>query len=310
MRKTIILLLVVVLLFAACTPTGEKVDKTSPFLGGTEGVTVDFLNFRTDVFDGGNDPFDIVVQLENKGEFTVPKQDLRVKVSGINPAEFNKLEENLAASPEDDLLAIRKDPQANILKSPPITVEFTELSYLGRLVGATQKFPVVVDVCYLYTTNAVTHLCILSEVLTPKPGRVCEVNEAKASFNSGSPVHVENVKEFARGKDKVGFTFDLKHVGTGSVYEKATRCVNERFKNKVLVRVDTRLDGLVCTGLSARVGAAVEGTATLLEGTKTISCTQTITRSSDFEQPITITLEYDYDIQKRTEITVKASGQE
>ncbi len=306
--KRLIVIALFCLLLVACKDTNTPViDKADPFIGGTEGISFDFLNLRSSVFDGNNDPFDIVVKLENKGEFTIPRQNIRVSVSGINPAEFGKVDEALALSPEDDILGARKDTQGNMLKSPPATVEFASLSYLGKVVGASQKFPLKVDVCHLYGTTAVSYLCLLSDVLSTKESTVCKIQETKKVSNSGAPVQVQNVQEFERGKDKIGFTFDIKQAGTGALYEQNTKCVNERFKNKVLVKVDTKIPGLTCTSLGHKQGTEVEGNVVLIDGTKTISCTQQVNQRTDFEQPITITLLYDYNMQKRADITVKAS---
>ena len=307
MKRLIVIALLCLLLVACKDANKPVIDKTDPFIGGTEGVSFDFLNLRSSVFDGNNDPFDIVVKLENKGEFTIPRQSIRVSVSGINPAEFGKVDEALALSPEDDVRGVRKDTQGNFLKSSPVTVEFSGLSYLGKVVGASQKFPLAVDICHLYGTTAVSYMCLLSDVLSTKEGTVCKVQETKKAFNSGAPVQVQNVQEFERGKDKVGFTFDIKQVGTGALYEQKTKCVNERFKNKVLVNVDTKIPGLTCTSLGHKQGTEVEGSIVLIDGSKTISCTQQVNQRSDFEQPITITLLYDYNLQKRADIIVKAS---
>lgn len=308
MKRVLLVSLLCLLVLAACKEDKTAiVDKVNPFIGGTEGISFDFLNLRNAVFDGNNDPFDVVVKLENKGEFTIPKQNMRVSISGINPAEFGKVEEALALSPDEDVVGVRKDAQGNALKSPPTTVEFVGLSYLSKVVGASQQFPLAVEVCHLYGTTAVSYMCVLSDVLSTKENTVCKVQESKKVLNSGAPVQVENVQEFERGKDKIGFTFDVKHVGQGRVYEQNTKCVNERFKNKVLVNVDTKLPGLTCTGLGHKEGIGVEGMVVLIDGAKTISCTQQINQRSDFEQPITITLLYDYNLQKRADITVKAS---
>ncbi len=302
--------IVSVLLLAACTQSGSDaqtaIDKTSPFVGGTDAVALSFLNTRDEVFDAGSDPFEVVVQLQNKGEYTVRKDDVRVRIAGINAKEFNKLDEDLVISSSEDLLGLSKDAQGNTLLGRQSTVEFTELNYQGKVVGATQTFPLVVDLCHSYRTDAVTNICILGDVLGGSS--VCKVEEKKTAFSSGSPIHVEDMQEFGRAKDKIGFTFTIKHVGSGTTYEKASRCVNDRAKNKVLVHIDARMDGLQCTGLMQKNGTAVEGSVQLIEGSKTISCSQIVTRKADFEQPVQITLGYDYDVQARKQLTVKSSG--
>ena len=134
MRKTVFAAMLLIVMIAGCTggpKKGQTVDlSATPFIGGTAGLSADFVDFRADVFDGGRDPFDVVVKLDNKGEYTVPASRVRVKLSGVNPAEFGKLEEDLIKSAPDDLIGTNTDAQGNILPSTPVFIEFTGLNHL------------------------------------------------------------------------------------------------------------------------------------------------------------------------------------
>ena len=94
--RRLIVILALLLLVVACRP-GEKKAVTieTPFVGGTQGLLMEYQDFRTEVFDGGGDPFEVIIKLENKGETLVPKDNVRIQLSGINPAEFNKAEADL-----------------------------------------------------------------------------------------------------------------------------------------------------------------------------------------------------------------------
>ncbi|MEM2915873.1 MAG: hypothetical protein QXT19_00735 [Candidatus Woesearchaeota archaeon] len=312
MRK-IIAVVILIAFVTACAPgkKAEKIDLGAPFAGGTAGLSAEFIDFRSVVFDGGRDPFDVIIKLENKGEATVKPERVRVKLSGINPAEFGKLEEDLINSPAEELYAVRKDATGNVIAGGQATVEFIGLNHFSPIAGAQVTFPLRADVCYTYSTKAVSKLCVRENLLAPEPEGICEINEDKETKNSGAPVQVSNVKETARGKDKISFSFEISNKGAGQMYERGSFCdKSTRAKeNRVYVIVDTGMPGLQCTGLTT-AGTKAEGFATLYEGKKTITCTQTITTRADFEQQISIEAIYDYEEYKQTELTVKSSGEE
>jgi len=311
MRKVFVPLLLVFAIVACTQKEGEVLELTSPFIGGSSGVEPAFQGLRKEVFDGGRDPFDVLVRLENKGESPVKKSDVRVRITGINPAEFSKLEEQLVKNPDDDILESRIDSTGQVLLAPPSIVEFSGLNHFSPITGASANFPLRAEVCYTYTTKSVSKFCVRGNLLNPPEGGICVINEVKPVFNSGAPVHVENVQESARAKDKIGISFEIKHVGTGQIYEKKSACdkTQRKNENRVYVVVDSKIQGLSCTGLASS-GSRAEGFVTLFDGVKPITCTQPITTKTDYEQAFSVEATYDYDIFVQTDITVKSSGEQ
>ncbi len=311
MRRIIAVMFVLALL-TACEggKAGEKVDLGAPFVGGTSGIAADFLDFRTEVFDGGGDPFDVVVKLENKGESSVQPERVRVKLSGINPAEFHKMESDLMKNTADELMPVRKDPQGNVLPGGQETVEFAGLNHYSPIAGAQVTLPLRADICYTYSTQAVSKLCVRANLLAPEAGGICEINEDKAFVNSGAPVQVGTVKESSRGKDKISFSFEVSNAGSGQIFERGSVCdrSTRAKENKVYVIVDTGIPGLQCTGLETS-GTKAEGFTTLYDGKKIVACTQTITSKTDYEQQISMQAIYDYEEFKQTQLTIKSSGE-
>ncbi len=312
MRQYIIILLIA-LLIAGCGQSADKKTVTiqsNPFIGGTEGLSLGFQDFRAEVFDGGLDPFDIIIKLENKGESLVTKDNVRVTLTGINPTEFSRGEADLTRRAPDDATENRKDSAGNIMPGPPIFVEFTDFNHRKTLTGARADFTIRADACYLYKTKAVSKLCIRKDLLTPEAGGICEINAAKTTYNSGAPVQIQNMQETTRSKDKIGFTFDIANVGTGDLFERNSNCDREdrRKEEKVYLVIDTGLSGLQCTGLNP-TGTGAEGWATLYNGRKIISCSQTIAQRADYEQLMNIEIIYDYEQSIQNTITVKSAGE-
>ena len=310
MKKSLFVMIAIMIFLIGCAGEGEQIEITSPFIGGTSGVVADFVDLRPEVFDGGRDPFDIVVKLENTGEAEVLQENVKVKISGINPAEFNKLEEGLTASPDDDLMAKMKDAQGNVIPGAQVFLEFKELNHVSPITGGQLDLPLRADVCYLYNTKAVSKICVRENILNPAPEGICEITGSKPLFNSGAPVQFSNFKESARSRDKIGFSFEVRNAGTGDVFGKNTLCSKDERKNKdaVYMRVDSNLPGLSCTGLESK-GRTAEGYITLFSGSKIVTCTQTIATRIDFEQLVILEAEYDYEEFKQTSITIKSSGE-
>ncbi len=305
MRKLAILLVLLVVVLASCKG-GSKTLDLKPFIGGTSGLNIDFLDFRTEVFDGGDDPFDLVVKLENDGEYDVSKEKAIVSLSGIRPQEFNKAESDLVKQPEDDIIASKLDSKGNAMVSGPVSVEFRELNHISLISGAALTFPVRADVCYQYQTKTVSKICVLSNLLAVDG--ICVVDEAKPVFNSGAPVQIANVRQSPQGKDKFRITFDITKSGSGNIFQPSSTCELDKEKNKIMVSVNTHMSGLSCTGLNEASGTAVEGLQTLFDGKKTIQCIQESKKSGDYEQAVEITADYTYEDSKTAQITVKSSG--
>ncbi|MGH9427747.1 MAG: hypothetical protein ACRD2L_15770, partial [Terriglobia bacterium] len=135
-------------------------------------------------------------------------------------------------------------------------------------------------------------------------------NEDKPIFNSGAPVQVGAVKETAGAKDKIRFSFEISNAGTGQIFERGSVCdrSSRAKENRAYVIVDTGMPGLQCTSLTTS-GTKAEGFTSLFEGKKIVTCTQTVTSRTDYEQQIGVEVIYDYEEFKQTQITVKSSGE-
>jgi len=306
----LILSLLSVTLLIGCQ--GETIGAGSPFIGGTMGLNIIFLEGSPppSVFDGGDFPFDIVLKLENVGEYFIERDAVDITVTGFRPGEFGATIGDMSKKSPEDLIAKRKDPTGAVIPGNPVFVEFIGFNHKEPIIGATQAFPIKVGVCYKYGTIANTQLCSRKNILGATNTGVCKINEDKTVFNSGSPVQISTLTQSARAKDKIGFTFKIVHSGTGTIFKAkgGERC-DETIRqdvNRIYVNVDTGLPGLSCPGLGEGRDAT-EGYVTLYNGEKLITCTQSL-EGLDFEFPILIELGFDYEEFIETGITVQKSG--
>ncbi len=311
MRKDLLAVVAcAMLLLAGCGGGSDNAQSAgSSFLGGTSGLLVSFEENSppAEVLDKGNFPFDIIVKLKNSGEWDIPKEKVRVKISGILPSQFSLLDSDLLKNAPEDMPKMQKDSTGTLIDSQPVFVEFTNFDHKGAITGQQLNYPLRADVCYNYGTLAVSQLCVAENILAQKNTEICKVNEAKEVFNSGAPVQVSSLTESARSSSKIGFTFTVEHKGTGDIYEKDTMCNKESrvFEDRVYVKVDAGVEGVACSGLDQQT----EGFVKLVGGSKVVSCTLDVANPSDYKLPIAITLGYDYEVGQSTQIVVKSSGE-
>lgn len=307
MKKSLFSLLIILLL-AGCAPNDSSPTKSSTFVGGSEGITIEFLQNAppSEVFDNNTFPFDVSVKLENEGEFDVPKEKVKVKLVGIDPRAFNNPPAVL--QPDEDLEGTQIDPNGRVIPGTVTYVTFPNLSFTGNLPGNT-PFIIRTDLCYNYGTKAQAKFCIREDLQSIRES-VCEVTGSKPIVSSGSPVQIENFEQNPAGKRKIEFSFDIQHRNTGLISKKDTNCDEDRSKrNRVFVKVDTDdlTPGLSCSGFEG--GGGTEGFVHLFNGaSRNIRCTQDVSNTTgDFEKLVNIELNFDYEDFTATNLLVKDS---
>ena len=286
MKKIILALLVVMtIMLMGCQK--EETGKVNPFVGGTTGVRMAFLADAppAEVFDNGNFPFELVVELENVGETDVAKEDVEVTIKGIDPEEFGLSDTDFVLEPTGDLMGASKDA-AGLGDGGQTEVSIEELSYDGTIVGAAIERPIIASMCYEYATKAVADLCVVKDILKDN-SRVCTVGAVKEVFSSGAPIQVTSLTERAAGQNKLEFDFVIANQGSVSkIYKEGVSCEGTRsVENKVKVEV-AGIEGITCQGTDS------EGYVNLQDGTKTIRCNVEIDSATDYEKAITIDLTY------------------
>jgi hypothetical protein len=303
-KKLLVLLLVIISLTVACETQGPSGNR-NPYRGGVEGVSIQFaLGAPPDeVFDGSTYPFDIEVELVNRGEADVAAENVKIILSGINPLDFGKVQQDfIRIGIQEPLLATKIDAEGNILPPPPVYVTFPNLAYKGILPG-NNLFPVRADICYTYKTEAFADGCIRADVLSTRKDAVCQITEVKQVFNSASPIQIVEFRQMPSGSNKVRYVFKILHkpLPTGRFFLPNSGCPSDvsgrQSENKVYFKIGriedhAPADHLVCTGISG--GTGTEGEVRLVNGEATITCTQQTASETDYVDKLFITLTYDY----------------
>jgi len=294
---------------SSSTTNGENggISSSGAFIGGTKGIAMEFLPGAPpdSVFDV-NYPFSVNVKTENVGEWEINKSNIFFTITGVNPSDFGLLQGNLTKIPDENLDRAQKDPNGNQIQGTVSNIEFNGFQYQSKVAGQVQ-FNVKAEACYLYGTTAQTQLCISKDFLGKSGEKgTCVASENKNVENSGAPVHITTFTESVVGNNKLSFIFNVKHVGTGAVYEPNTLCSTDlAHRNKVKVKVsDPAIGQISCSGLE---GGLLEGIVTLYQGERSIRCTLTVDNDklNDYEKVINIQVMYDYKDYIETPLLVK-----
>jgi len=303
--KIMILLVIGLFLLVGCE---KEVQSTfsKAFIGGTSSIDFEFIDGSppAEVYDGGSYPFEVTLDVENKGEWDVPKDKITIDLAGFYPPDFNS--PTVSKNPDEDLEKSYIDSEGNVIPGTVTYVTFSDFNFVGEL-PANNDYNIRANLCYVYGTLAYADLCVLDD-LTKTVDQVCKVTERKTVESSSAPVQIENFEESIAGTDKITFSFEIVQTGSGLVSKQETACSDETIeKDKVWVEIDSGLDGLKCSGLSD--GTDTTGYTTLYGKKRMIRCTQDTSAADlqgrDFEKKVNIKAIYDYKDHKEVTVTVK-----
>ncbi|MEA2036022.1 MAG: hypothetical protein U9O94_00830 [Nanoarchaeota archaeon] len=304
-KKIMALLVISLFVLVGCTKDQVSTSMSKAFIGGTDAVEFDFVEGSppAEVYDGGSYPFEVALNVENKGEYDVAKENITIELAGFYPADFSLTQESIIKNPEEDLERSQIEAEGNIIPGTVTYVTFPRFNFTSSL-SANNEYKIRANVCYVYGTKAQADICILDD-LTKSNDKVCKVTEQKTVHSSSGPIQIEGLEESIAGTDRVTFSFEVVHRGSGAISQKETDCSDETIgRNKVWVEVNNNLTGLECSGLSD--GTATTGFTTLYSGKRMIRCTQpTDNLQGDFEKKVKISAVYDYKEHKQVDLVVK-----
>lgn len=280
----------------------------NPFIGGTGGISINFEeDFPPDSILGGNQEFfDVVIRLENTGEWSVKKEDVIVSIQGASKNIFGKTINELKKNNiEKDLDRIQQKPAGVFIDGSPVYIEFLELSYPNRVIKDIIT-PLRATVCYKYGTISISNICISKDDSFSGEGNdLCITEEKKRVFNSAAPIIITEFNQISKEEDLITFSFKIKHRGSGDFYAPDSKCGESNISNlqdKIKIDVNSGLPNLVCLGEDSTGHILLHG------GERTITCIQKISTNNNYENRINIQIKYDYleDITKN--ILVRHTG--
>jgi hypothetical protein len=297
MKKTLFtLLLVMTLLVSACG--GSTGPTGTGYIGGNSGLDIAFYEGAPPATtpDGGQQEFDIILDVTNKGEDAVEIEEAYIEISGFPPEALGVTMAQLRKNLPERMEARIKSGDGTIIDAPVVPVSFEGFNYMDTEISG-RDVTVRAEICYEYQTYAAAELCIKENFNINKENDLCQVTGVRTLSSSGAPVQVTNLRQSTAGTDKTRFTFSISNVDTGSIYRTDSECVDGfTNQNKVFVKISglgTNSGDVKCVGLSG--GTTDAGYVSLVPGmAKEISCTFTVTDRNNRIEPFNIELSYAY----------------
>jgi hypothetical protein len=312
MKNSIIMAVVVmsVLFLAGCTGGGNQSSSTAPFVGGTSGLVVSFVDNAPPAMVTDTDfPFNIIVNLENAGEFSIPVGGVAVTINGMNPADFGSGASGAITGTNGlPLTGMSRDFSGNVIQGAQdqVTLPAQGLTYnfarQGKLTGSLE-IPLSASVCYAYKTTASGSFCIKKDTISNVPG-ICEATGAQTIYSSGAPVQVTALTESSAGKGSVMLSFTIAHRSNGYVFTRNPKATagaaaaipcneaNIPEQNRLTATVTVPNAVVTCYGLGTggSTGEIILGTG----GQTTVTCKVTGLAAVDAVGEVSIALEYYY----------------
>ncbi len=302
MKKILfVTLLAAVLIIAGCEEDNGSRAGEDPFIGGTQGLEMRYIDTfpPSSVLDQGEDEFNVIVELTNRGEADINQDDVRVTLTGFPTRSFGVTSDQMTKYSDEDIEKNEKNPDGSIIESYPVEVEFEGFNYEETVQGS-QEFPFRAEVCYAYQTSATSSVCVKNDFRRDsEDADICTVASRKTVHNSGAPIQITNMEQTASGSTSTRLTFNVENVGSGNVYRPGEDCESEsRSEDMVFVEVsgfeEAAGEELDCRGL--RDGdSSSSGYLNIAGDGGEVSCTVNFEDRSPRIQNFNVDIGYDYE---------------
>ncbi|MGC8885125.1 MAG: hypothetical protein ACP5KK_01340 [Candidatus Nanoarchaeia archaeon] len=187
----------------------KKEKEGEIFVGGTEGLSFSFVSPEQQVFAG--EPFNIVLKVQNMGEFEIPSGSINFTLQDANKFDIS---ENTKTNTVN--LLGRKIRGEEVISEGGTTFITWENANLNPLIiTEKQEVPLSIIVKYPYNT-----LTVVPDACTSLSGEICQPTGEKSIKNSGAPIHIKSYKQTvikSGGGVKLKFAFIVENVGSGKV---------------------------------------------------------------------------------------------
>ncbi len=210
MKKSVIFLLIV-LLGCAGTTTKDSTAQVSDFRVGTEGLSMSFVPNLPPPRLFGGEPFNAMIQIENKGTADFQPGSLFIYLSGFDPTIITGL-----YSTGQGLNEILRGRGPYMPKGDVSAVNFN-----GRIAALpVDKYnpTIMATACYEYTTTAGAQVCVDPNPYAPTSIQKVCTPSAVSLGSQGAPVAVTSV-EVNPSPGVTRFTIHISNIGGSTVFK-------------------------------------------------------------------------------------------
>ncbi|MCF7798679.1 hypothetical protein K9M74_02140 [Candidatus Woesearchaeota archaeon] len=332
MKTNTILLIVLttlMLFVTACSGGETNTGSTNPYVGGTKGIQVEFVEGMPPtqegaILDAGKTPFSIGTKLTNVGEHNIAEGDfLELRLKGILAEQFDITPNDMIIQLEDPLPGAKKGSDGSTQQGQFTTLSFDNLRYLPDSRGDLQK-TFQVELCYDYSTSTTTAICLAGDttnaITNPNAQEICKISSLQTTMNSGGPLQIKDFKQIPQGDDKISVTFTISLVDTvGKIFKQGSSngcdlSITNTDKNIVHLTLslpDESNAQINCPGISGGFGSIAQGDINLYDGgPRVVTCTIQGNAPADviYEDLLNIDLDYRFGQTDQMSITIKDLG--
>jgi hypothetical protein len=215
-RTLVFLMLILVIVLAGCQgrfgrqpATKDEASFLQEFRRGTEGISMRFVQNLPPrrLFSGEELP--AVLEIENRGTFTVGGPGDRVYLTGFDPAIITGI------SPAGEQIPLLEGRSQFVTQGGFDTVDFKGVTRILQ-----DRYPVrlLATACYAYETVAAANVCIDPNPFAPAiRQKVCVPAPVSLGGGQGAPVAVQLV-EVDASPGKTRFKITIQNAGGGEVF--------------------------------------------------------------------------------------------
>jgi hypothetical protein len=299
-KHMIIIFLCLLLLISGCKKA--ETGKTGTFLGGTDGVSISFVNLAPPSQFSQNDSVNLKVLLKNQGETKIATGNARARIFGVELNNFDlKSDYKGTLGPLEAKGEFTKEGGQQ-------EIDFGNIKYKLPIINSVD-YTLRARLCYPYQTKASVDVCIKSAISQESGETICDITGEKITSGSisSAPIQITSITEQTRSSDQVRFDITIENKGKGEVYPVNSKCedLDDEIKrvsnkNKLNVRVNSPV-GVVCSFRSGE--PASEGIITLdTTGKDTLSCWKSVEET--VIDKLNLNLDYVYRDQTTKQITI------
>ncbi len=321
MKKWFIIIAIISLLVIAGCNTGSKTPVSKGgFIGGSEGLVAKInMEPSNEILDNNIQPFRIVLQLTNNGEYSIETNNIIATLDGID-LDAHQIQQKDGTSRNIGPLEKRRLEAGKVLPGTHDLIIF-DGNYKNDIPADTPE-DLTVNFCYKYQTLSIANSCLNKNPALYSPEAKCKVTEQKPVSNSGSPIKVSLASQRPTGTNEISFDLHFENAGKGQVFDPSFlakgKC-SEPFtsdislKDKIHVKVEFP-DGnppVKCN----RFSDTSVGTLLLIGAAKTnakavLSCRVDTKSLQDtaFVRQLKVTTDFVYKDSVATKVTIKSTA--
>ena len=283
--------LIVLVLVSGCIQTQEKTDS---FVGGSEGLKLEFQNLPEIIVPGA--PFDILVLASNAGEADVPVNSIRFTLNNAATLGITEITKG-----NTELLRGSQRIKDTLVPGENLVMSWPNAKFTGTVLTEEQKVPIVVDACYPYKTAAkVSKACIA------RGKEVCEPLGKKPVESAGAPIKIteysQSSVQLTKDTIQLNLDFKVKNAAGQTAYSNAARCLNladEELNKVTITSLKLGLKEYFTQDTCEEVAITLDN-----KGEGIGHCKLVIDTQNDFEEELTIKLDYIYKQHISTQVPI------